>query len=41
MIKNLKDTAINVATFIFYSVINVVFVLPLVIVIMLLNKYTK
>jgi hypothetical protein len=39
MIKNLKDTAINVATFVFFSFVNIVFILPLAVLLMVLNKY--
>jgi hypothetical protein len=39
MIKKLKDMVINVIEFLFFSFINVVFVLPLAVFLMILNKY--
>lgn len=39
MKQNLKDMVINVIEFLFFSFVNVVFVLPLAVLLMILNKY--
>lgn len=41
MKQNLKDMVINVITFLLFSFINVVFVLPLAVLLMLINKYKQ